>query len=590
MHVIKLKWWWWMLCLLILLKKIDALDLQDLGLPNQSSCAFAKNSTLYIIGATKNISITFDNDGIYVNPPHIISQQQQQSRQINTDPACTITRSGKVVLIQDSLQIIQTITPNLTATTDTNMTFSGSRAAIEKFVNGSTHLTSSTMTSFNDFILIQGGQDANRTKSQLTYILDLRYPALGVWYELQATSLTPPASTSSDTVLYATSRWILQFRTEASQQQYVTFVDCFDPYTFLWLGTITSFNTTTNSIKAIPSAATSKESDSLLIIPSLTPPIVTQESFNHSDQAEQTTFWRLDVSKWLYNNITITPIIINNIDSSKSSQQKRDGLQTSSQSYKPVSGGTVTLIAADLAVFYGGTATTTDQQENILFFNTTELKFLPLPVWLSTTDPTMQQEQTSSADGDYKLAIILGSVMGSILFIALCILFVWCCIRRKRSRERLGHADGKKQRKALFSSMSNKEVVNPGFHNSSSPNMAEASSKTHPYVLSPIKCLSPIDLFPPAASAKLTPVQQERQQEKLLSKAPKTSRFIEHFDYHSFPLVKHNHNNNNSLGNMASSSSSPQLKIATSTEAAAAAAANDGSSQNQLPRSTSSYV
>ncbi|OAD01790.1 hypothetical protein MUCCIDRAFT_111131 [Mucor lusitanicus CBS 277.49] len=458
------------------------------------------------------------------------------------------------------------------------MTFSGSRAAIAKFVNGSANLTNSTMTSFNDFILIQGGEDANRTKSQLTYILDLRYPALGVWYELQATALTPPASTGSNAVLYATSRWILHFRTEMRLSQYITFVDCFDPYTFLWLGTITSFNTTTDSIKAIPSAAKSTESDSLLIIPSLTSPIATQEGFNLSetateDQAEQTTFWRLDVSKWLYNNITITPIIINNNDSSR--QQKRDGMQTSSQSYKPVSGGTVTLIAADLAVFYGGTATTTtDQHENILFFNTTELKFLPRPVWLSTTDPTMQPEQTSSssADGDgNKLAIILGSVMG-----------------------RQQHAEGKKQRNALFSSMSNKEaaaaVANPGFQNSSIPNMAETSSnKTHPYVLSPIKCPSPIDLFSPVAAAattKLAPVQEEHQQQKPPLKAPKTSRFIEHFDYHSFPLVKHN----NSLGNMASSSSSPQLKIATSAEAAAATAANDGSSQNQLPRSASSYV
>ncbi|CAO3609696.1 unnamed protein product [Mucor fragilis] len=593
MHVIKLKRWWWMLCLLILLKKIDALGLQDLGLPNQSNCAFAKNSTLYIIGAAKNVSITFDNDDIYVNPPQVISQQQQ-SRQINRDPACTITRSGKVVLIQDSIQIMQTITPNLTATTDTNMAFSGSRAAIAKFVNGSTYLTNSAMTSFNDFVLIQGGQDANRTKSQLTYILDLRYPALGVWYELQVTALAPPASTSSNTVLYATSRWILLFRTETRQDQYITFVDCFDPYTFLWLGTITSFKTTTNSIKAIPSAVKSKESDSLLIIPCLSSPIATQDGHNSSEtatknQTEQTTFWRLDVSKWLYNNTTITPIIINNIDSSKSSQQKRDGMQTSSQSYRPVFGGTVTLIAADLAVFYGGTATTTDQQQSILFFNTTELKFQNPPVWLSITDPTMQQEQAPSADGDNKLAIILGSVMGSILFIGLCILFVWCCIKRKRSRERLGHAYGKKKGKSLFSSMSNKEVVDPGF--SSTPNMAEASSKTQPYVLSPIKCLSPIDLFPAAATAKLSPIQEDQQQTKPPTKVPKTSRFIEHFDYHSFPLVKHNHNNNSSLGNMASSSSSPQLKIATSTEAASAAtAANDVSSQNQLPRSASSYV
>lgn len=126
---------------------------------------------------------------------------------------------------------------------------------------------------------------------------------------------------------------------------------------------------------------------------------------------------------------------------------------------------------------------------------------------------------------------------------------------------------------------------------SSTPNMAEASSKTQPYVLSPIKCLSPIDLFPAAATAKLSPIQEDQQQTKPPTKVPKTSRFIEHFDYHSFPLVKHNHNNNSSLGNMASSSSSPQLKIATSTEAASAAtAANDVSSQNQLPRSASSYV
>lgn len=465
MHVIKLKWWWWMLCLLILLKRIDALDLHDLGLPNQSDCAFAKNKTLYVIGATKNVSITFDTDDIYVNPPQIISQQQ--SRQFNTNPACTITRSGKVVLLQDTIQIIQSITPNLTVITATNMTFDGSRVATEKFVTGSTNLTNFAMTSFNDFVLIQGGQDANRTESQLTYILDLRYPALGVWYELQATPLAPPTSTSSNSVLYATSRWILHFRTEMRRDQYVTFVDCFDPYTFLWLGTITSFNTTTNAIKAIPSTATTRESDSLLIIPSLSSSIATQEGFNHSEtptnnQAEQTAFWRLDISKWLFNNITITPIIINNTDSSKSNQQKRDGMQNSSQSYKPVVGGTVTLIAADLAVFYGGTAATTDQQENILFFNTTELKFLPRPVWLSSTVPTMQQEQTSNTDGGNKLAVILGSVMGSILFIALCILFAWFCIRRKRSRERLGRNNSEKKRKSLLLSMPNKEATNPG--------------------------------------------------------------------------------------------------------------------------------
>lgn len=117
--------------------------------------------------------------------------------------------------------------------------------------------------------------------------------------------------------------------------------------------------------------------------------------------------------------------------------------------------------------------------------------------------------------------------------------------------------------------------------------MAESSSKTHPYVLSPIKCLSPIDLFPAASKPPLA--EEVQQQEKPPTKIPKTSRFIEHFDYHLFPLVKHNHSNSNFLGNMASSSSSPQLKIALSTETAAAAA-SDGSSQNQLPRSASSYV
>lgn len=70
---------------------------------------------------------------------------------------------------------------------------------------------------------------------------------------------------------------------------------------------------------------------------------------------------------------------------------------------------------------------------------------------------------------------------------------------------------------------------------------------------------------------------------------PLTSRFIEHFDYNSFPLVKNNAtNNNNSLGNMASSSSSLQLKIATKTTTKIAA--EDSSSEKQLPRSASSYV
>lgn len=614
MHVIKLKWWWWMSCLLILLKRIDTLDFNDLGLPNQSNCAFASNKTLYIIGEIRNVSITFDNDDIHVNPPKIISQQrnQQISRQFNTtNPACIITRSGKVILVpneqQEGIQIIQNISPNLTVVTETNMTFDGSQAAIDKFITRSTFLTNYTLTSFNNYVLIQGGQDINQTESQNTYILDLRYPALGVWYELEITSFTPPPSSFSNSALYATSRWILHFRTEFRQDIYITFVDCFDPFTFLWLGTITSFNTTTNSIKAIPLSTSTVTSDSLIIIPSWSSPpsppsspSFATQGFNHSETAtnnhiKQTTFWKLDISKWIFNNITITPIIINNVNS-KTNQQKRDENQTS-LFFNPILGGTVTLIAADLAVFYGGTIAisssaiaTTDQQESMLFFNTTSFKFLPQPSWLSNNNATIQQENTFINNN--QLAIILGSVMGSVLFIALLILFVWCCIKRKRSRDGLRHEQQHQTKNSLLLSKTSKGTRLNYLHNNAinkfshikksncieshnignPPNMAEASSE-QTYVLSPIQCLSPIDLFPNIAAAAV--VKDEKDIKPPLP-PPLTSRFIEHFDYNSFPLVKNNAtNNNDSLGNMAPSSSL-QLKIATKTKTETT---EDGSSE-----------
>lgn len=481
MHVIKLKWWWWMSCLMILLKRIETLDLNDLGLPNRSNCAFTSNKTLYIIGEAKNVSITFADDDIHVNPPKIISQQQNQqiSRKFNTaNSACIITRSGKVILIpeeqQESIQIIQNILPNLTIVTETNMTFDGSRAAIDKFVTKSAFLTNYTLTSFNDYVLIQGGQDINQTESQDTYILDLRYPTLGVWYELEITSFTPPPSSFSNSALYATSRWILHFRTESRQDVYITFVDCFDPFTFLWLGTITSFNTTTNSIKVIPSTTSTTTSDCLIIIPCWSSPPSSSsfatQGFNYSETAtnshiKQTTFWKLDISKWIFNNITITPIIINNANS-KTNQQKRDENQTSIF-FNPVLGGTVTLVTADLAVFYGGTTSisssairTTDQQESMLFFNTTSFKFLPQPLWLSNNNATVQQENTFTNNN--QLAIILGSVMGSILFIALLILFVWCCIKRKRSHDGLRHEQQHQKKKSLLLPKWFTEAIDPG--------------------------------------------------------------------------------------------------------------------------------
>ncbi|KAI8643882.1 hypothetical protein BD408DRAFT_442172 [Parasitella parasitica] len=576
MHSIRLKWWW-VLCLFIMPKKIESLDFSDFGLPNQSNCAFAVEETLYIMGRTKNISIIFDSNDLYANPPKIIAQQQQQqqqsqqiSRHATTDPACIITRSGKVILVlqERPLQIVDAISPNLTVVAETNITFQGDQAAIDKFITQSTFLTDYTFTSFNDYLLVQGGRDANQTESQQTYILDLGHPAFGIWHGLKTTPSTPPPSSVSNSVLYATSRWILHFRTQANHGQYVTFVDCFDPYAFLWLGTVASFNTTTQSIKAIAAATTTAESDSLIIVPSLssTSPFATQ-SFHDSETATNTptkkvTFWKLDVSKQIYNNITISPIIINNVNS-----KTRDANQTSNV-FNPVLGGTVTLVAADLAVFYGG-ATATDQQENLLFFNTTDFRFLPQPPWLTNNAAATMQGNTSSSNS---LAVILGSIMGSILFIALVALFIWCCIRRKRSSDQLRHEQyPDKMKKRLFFSVSRDAI------DSESHNMAETSSNI-PYVLSPIKCISPIDLFP--ASKQSTSPQIKPSPPRLIK-----SRFIEHFDYNSIPLVRSDNTENNGLmDNVASSSSLPNLKAAPGTTTI------DGLSQNQLSRSASSCV
>jgi hypothetical protein len=87
-----------------------------------------------------------------------------------------------------------------------------------------------------------------------------------------------------------------------------------------------------------------------------------------------------------------------------------------------------------------------------------------------------------------------------------------------------------------------------------------------PYVLSPVQTMSPIQMFP--STSNVAPIKEKPP---LL-----TSRFIEHFDYHSFPLSKNNGNNKTaiSLQNIASSSSPPI----------------EESSGNQIPRSASSYV
>lgn len=516
MHVSQIRWW---MMLSLLFGLIEALNFTDLGLPNNSNCAFTYNNTLYIIG-DNNVSISFGNPWD-VDVPKV---SKQNNNTPTTAIACATTRSGRLVLVpfsnSNSLQVIDNV--SLAWQPNQNITYQGSQNAINKFITKSWPISHFILAAFNDYVLIQ---------AETTFILDTRFPTQWTWYELLNTSLSPPPLPSTNSSLVATSRWILHFRTvtRSSSTGYTTFVNCFDPLSFTWLGEILSFNTTTNLIQPSQIQSSAEGSDSLLLFPSWTPGT---QDLNSSETAATTNnyadaiFWKLDISTWIHTNVTLTPIVI--------SQHENDTL------FEPVPGSTITRLDKDLAVIYGGSS------NNIQFFNTTSFTFMPKPQWLFN-ETTPKSENSSTTHND--LAIILGSVMGSVIFIAILILFIYCCLKRKRSRDTsihlTRHIDTHKNKclhwPLLIRQEKQKKVHKPGmlimhqlFHQTSNKKKLiflegqyvitkKYEPSNPPYILSPIPKTSPISLFPPEQSTSKAP--------------PMKSKFVEHFDYDPLLLL-----------------------------------------------------
>lgn len=440
MHVIttanKILFWWWLSTLSI--KIIQALNTTDFGLPNKNSCAFYSNSTIYIFNQENySLSISFGNPWNTTIPTIVRHNITTKSR-----TACSITRSGKIILLQQQLllqqaqqqlsllQIMDKDDITLQSLNNSTTTFLGSQNAIDTFITNP-NISNFAATTFNDFIIIFGGETTTSSNKvtllQSTYILDTRYSTQLVWYELPIITTTPPPTSNS--TLYSTSRWILHFRTEPTIQNsstFTTFIDCFDPYGFQWLGTLSSFSPTsaaaansTTMIQAVPVVSSATGSESLLLFPSWS--LATQE-FNE--------FWKLDISTWNPSNFTLTKLNMSSSSSILIHQFDAPTTPASSavEGQQPI---VVTLNNNDMAMFYGGS------QQQLRFFNTSSLSFSPQPQWLNTADatPTTAKDEKGEASAKVRnMPIILGSVIGGVLFIALVILPFWCFCYKKRRK------------------------------------------------------------------------------------------------------------------------------------------------------------
>jgi hypothetical protein len=442
MHVTttnKILFWWW---LSLFIKIINALNYTDFGLPNKNSCAFYYNQTVYIFNQENySLSISFGNPW-NTNLPTILKHNITTKTKI----ACSITRSGKIILLQQQLpqqqqqpSLLQFIdNSDITSQSwhlSSDITYLGSQNAIDSFITKPS-ISNFASTTFNDYVMIFGGEKTTNYNGsskllQSTFILDTRYTTEWIWYELPIVSTTPPPTSNS--TLYSTSRWILHFRTEPIKNTtlYTTFIDCFDPYGFQWFGTISSFDTSTNStIQIVPVVSSAIGSDSLLLW-SLATQDETAATINQIEIGGE--LWKLDISTWIPSNFTLTKL-----NSSVSIHQSdiSTSASTSNTSVKGQPSVVVTLNNNDLALLYGGGDSQQQQQQQLQFFNTTSLAFLPQPHWLQqqqNNSTTAAEDSTTSAK-IRNLPIILGSVIGGVLFIALIILFFWCFYYKNRKR------------------------------------------------------------------------------------------------------------------------------------------------------------
>ncbi|KAI7850149.1 hypothetical protein BDC45DRAFT_519101 [Circinella umbellata] len=474
--------------------------LQLLGLPRYNHCSFALNNSLFIFGGNQEqqaSSTTTTLESIQLNfttidtPPAmdvLLNDNQTAStallNNITLGAGCAITSYGHALFLPPhgilstyNLLTRQWILPD---------NVQGSPSALASFSNNSTNITSITpplpemtitaannntdrrrdlMVSamWNDRWVIFGGRLAedNNNFTQDTFILDARMTTPWVWFESPMTVNTPPAPTlTSRGTMVATSRWILYFAITANSttttttapnttpfdnidnRPYNVAVYCFDPIVLLWIGQIANF---TSSAKQLEAA--SFGSDSVLIVPA---------AASSSSNTLTTTATTMAT--------TMTSAPNSNSNSSKNSklgQQQRivlppQGLWRLDMSpdiaagtihwinnagpFRPLIGGTMTRLTNDLILFYGGIPFSHD---SLRFWNTTSGLFIDPGWWRNiqwnprpTFRPTNNNEQQEEEEGLNILAIILGTVLGSLGFIILIITIYYFCCYRKRQRNK----------------------------------------------------------------------------------------------------------------------------------------------------------
>ncbi|KAI8374982.1 hypothetical protein EDC96DRAFT_497506 [Choanephora cucurbitarum] len=483
MHVIKT------FCLFLLLYRSLslALDFNQLDF-DESSCIFSFNRSLYILGQTNNIKVSFGDNWSMDLPG--ISNFTGLDRE---DMTCTITKSGQLFLLQQSACAIKNMSSSLPWDSSTNVVFRGSQSAIQRFATNHS-IQADSVVAFGDNVYLF---DRDNT----VFVLDTIQL---IWREFK--SLIPAPLFDSSSSLYSTSRWILLVRTDGQAIS----IDGFDPYTFHWLGTLWTIHANANTIKAIPIQPSIEGSDSLLLVP-----IRSSDTQSSTATEADEQFWRLDIP-----NVDLTQIIVTPIASNRQLIQR--GLNSTSRLFAPTF---VTLIATDLVMFYQDNSGSSDSR--FQFLNTTTLSFVRQPQWLVTNAVA----NPSSRSKNY-LAVILGSVIGGVAFIVILILLSWYCLRRKR-RQNQDRSIDQPRRCCTLS-----QLCFPFLCGSrrQSQHTEPAPSPIHPqapYLLSPIQPSSPLHIFPP---------DQTSSSSSLEKPTPIKSKFKEHFDLGSIAEFESNSN------------------------------------------------
>ncbi|CAO3627343.1 unnamed protein product [Mucor hiemalis] len=547
--------------LLLFIKITEALHYNDFGLSNNiKPCILTFNQIVYIFDQ-ESLSLKFNQPWSNTIAPQISRLNINITTSAAVD-ACSITHSGKVILLQQQqpLQVIDDI--NIPWKLNNNITYLGSQSAIDTFITKSVPIpTQFAITTFNDYIIFHNGNQ--------TFSLDTRYDTLWTFFEVPHLPNKSPQNHIS--LLYSTSRWVLSFRDEPQ----IISIDCFDPYSFQWLGTILNLNTTfyaSYTIQAVVPVVSSATiaSDSLLII------VAGAQSGTNNHAETSTEFWKLDISTSVPNNFTLTKLnpIIHQSDVVVFTTDLDDGHSGSV---------VVTPLDDEMTLFYGGA-------KQLQFLNTSSLTFLPQPQWLTSTNNTVDEtkKDNSQPTPDHRLAIILGSVLGGLFFICVVLILFWCCRRRKNQNKILLRPNNNnnnikekklpspsERKKLLLLDKKPKRAVTEGPFQES-PSISQ-------FTLSPIVPLSPINLFPLpsddlATSNSVTAATTTEDEGITIQQQPRLikSRFQELFDY-SFSSAINTHR-------IAASQSLPLES------ASAIITTTNNEEPPNIPRSVSSYV